>query len=306
MRYHDSQVLYENITEVLSDYKKDGIVYIRNLINNAMINELFLELHRAEMKSVEDIRQRWNNKKTYFYSKNAAKSNETSYDYATQDYFLQSHDKAHIFYEMLHDVCAINRIGHGMHLLKEFKTIQNIVYSNSIVQTLLTMTGFVKPICQLSVYIPKHANDIGSDVRPHQESTFVYTEPQTVVVLWIALEDADIENACMWGILGSQKWPLQYMSKVDLVAKNREFVRINNEVLIPDFEKQKECFVPLEVKAGDALYFHGNFVHCSPVNKSLRSRKSLSLQFIETHNTYYSSSNWLQPRNNKFIYTLKD
>jgi ectoine hydroxylase-related dioxygenase (phytanoyl-CoA dioxygenase family) len=124
-------------------------------------------------------------------------------------------------------------------------------------------------------------------------------------VLWIALEDACIDNACMWGIMGSHKWPLQYVSRVDHVNKTRHFERVNHDIHIPDFKSQKDSFTPLEVKAGDAILFHGNFVHCSPANQSARSRKALSLQFIETFNVSYTTSNWLQPPNHDYIFDQK-
>jgi hypothetical protein len=35
-------------------------------------------------------------------------------------------------------------------------------------------------------------------VVPHQDSTFIYTEPLSCVGLWWALEDATKENGCLW------------------------------------------------------------------------------------------------------------
>ena len=40
---------------------------------------------------------------------------------------------------------------------------------------------------------------------PHQDATFLITNPSKVVGVWIALEDAKIDNACLWFIPGSQK-----------------------------------------------------------------------------------------------------
>jgi ectoine hydroxylase-related dioxygenase (phytanoyl-CoA dioxygenase family) len=42
-------------------------------------------------------------------------------------------------------------------------------------------------------------------VVPHQDSTFLYTEPRTCTGLWLALEDATINNGCLWAIPGSHK-----------------------------------------------------------------------------------------------------
>ena len=44
---------------------------------------------------------------------------------------------------------------------------------------------------------------IGGEVRPHQDSTFLYTDPPSVVGLWWALEDATRTNGCLWVAPGS-------------------------------------------------------------------------------------------------------
>lgn len=46
---------------------------------------------------------------------------------------------------------------------------------------------------------------IGGEVVPHQDNSFLYTEPTTCTGLWLALEDATITNGCLWAIPGSQK-----------------------------------------------------------------------------------------------------
>ena len=43
-------------------------------------------------------------------------------------------------------------------------------------------------------------------VTPHQDASFLYTEPLgRVLGLWIALEDAMLENGCLWFIPGSHR-----------------------------------------------------------------------------------------------------
>ena len=301
--YTKKEILY-NSNQLIHDYERYGIIYLNNFLDPSALGCILSELNHAKNKAEEDIRTLWGNRRVVFYSKNAGISTVSAHDYVTEDYFLQSYNKAHVFYEMHGDRSYVNRIGHGLHLMESFYTLQNLVYHNPFLATVLKTIGFIKPICHLSVYIPKHAHEIGSRVRPHQESTFAYTEPQSVVVLWMALEDATVQNACMWGIPGSNKWPLQFVSRVDHQLKTRTFERLNVVSEIPDFDLQREQFVPLEVKAGDALLFHGNFIHCSPVNRSSCSRRALSLQIIETQNVQYPGTNWLQPRNNRLIYDL--
>lgn len=46
---------------------------------------------------------------------------------------------------------------------------------------------------------------IGGEVVPHQDNTFLYTDPPTCTGMWLALEDATIKNGCLWAIPGSHK-----------------------------------------------------------------------------------------------------
>ncbi len=43
---------------------------------------------------------------------------------------------------------------------------------------------------------------IGGQVSVHQDATFLYTDPPTVIGLWVALEDATKENGCLWSLPG--------------------------------------------------------------------------------------------------------
>ncbi|STX30172.1 phytanoyl-CoA dioxygenase [Legionella beliardensis] len=293
--------LQSNLYQAINNYNQNGIIILKDYINQVMLTRLMNEIEIIEQDAELDIAQNWNNEIICFYSKNPLQPHLDSKEYVTEPYFQLSSCKAHIFYEVLNNKKVVNRIGHGMHLIEKYTTMQQIVYRHPMLLTMLRGIGFKRPICHLSVYIPKYPHGAGSEVRPHQESTFAYTEPTSVVVLWLALEDACIENACMYGIIGSNNWPLKWVSRVNLHAKTRQFEQLN-EVYIPDFEAENDYYTPLEVKAGDALLFHGNFIHCSPVNHSNYSRKALSFQFIETFETHYPVSNWLQFPNHFYLY----
>lgn len=40
---------------------------------------------------------------------------------------------------------------------------------------------------------------------PHQDGWYLHTEPMNIVGYWFALEDATIENGCLWFSKGSHK-----------------------------------------------------------------------------------------------------
>ena len=60
-------------------------------------------------------------------------------------------------------------------------------------------------ICVQRVTISFQQPGIGGEVVPHQDNSFLYTEPTTCTGLWLALEDATLINGCLWAIPGSHK-----------------------------------------------------------------------------------------------------
>ena len=130
---------------------------------------------------------------------------------------------------------------------------------------------------------------IGGEVVSHQDSTFIYTEPESCTGFWFALEDATLENGCMQFIPGGHKLPLK---KRNYRVSARKLV---TETLddTPWPENQR---VPVEAQAGTMGMFHGRAPHLSAANHSSRSRHAYTLHVID-RNSHYPKSNWLQRDN---------
>lgn len=47
--------------------------------------------------------------------------------------------------------------------------------------------------------------EIGGAVHPHDDSTFLYTDPMSATGLWFPLEDCTVENGCLSFVPGSHK-----------------------------------------------------------------------------------------------------
>ena len=122
----------------------------------------------------------------------------------TDEYFLTSGDKIRFFFEenafnpegtlKYKKEKSINKIGHALHDLDP--VFQNFSRSEKV-KELAHALGFENSLLLQSMYIFKQPN-IGGEVTCHQDSTFLYTEPIDIVGLWFALEDATVENGCLW------------------------------------------------------------------------------------------------------------
>jgi phytanoyl-CoA hydroxylase len=132
-------------------------------------------------------------------------------DRLANHYFFESAGKIHFFFEedaFLPDGTlrqskeqSINKIGHALH---ELDPMFNEFSRTREIKQLAADLGLVVPLLLQSMYIFKQPR-IGGEVNCHQDSTFLYTEPQNIVGLWFALEDATLENGCLWAMPGGHK-----------------------------------------------------------------------------------------------------
>ena len=208
------------------------------------------------------------------------------------EYFLTSGDKICFFFEenafnsdgtlRYAKEKSINKIGHALHDLDpDFDRFSR----NHKLKELATALGFENPLLLQSMYIFKQPN-IGGEVTCHQDSTFLYTEPVEIVGLWFALEDATIENGCLWAIPGGHRRGLK-SRWVRSRDGGMEF-----EVYDKDPWPENEL-VPLEVKKGSLILLHGLLPHRSFENRSPHSRHAYTLHLIHA-DANYPSDNWLQ------------
>ena len=208
------------------------------------------------------------------------------------DYFLKSGDKIRFFFEedaFLPDGSlkqskerSINKIGHALH---EIDPVFSEFSRTSAIRQLITDLGIEKPLLLQSMYIFKQPR-IGGEVTCHQDSTFLYTEPQDIVGLWFAIEDATIENGCLWAIPGPHE---------EAGLKSR-WVRSAGGMNFDVFDSNpwpEEWLVPLEVTKGSLVILNGLLPHKSLANRSPKSRHAYSLHVING-NSSYPENNWLQ------------
>lgn len=91
-------------------------------------------------------------------------------------------------------------------------------------------------------------------------------DPANMVTVWVALDDADRENACLEVLPGSHK-----QGRVPGKVGGTEFEK--NEIDPSTFDDSGMIFA--EVEAGDAIFFGPFLVHRSAANTSDRDRRAL-------------------------------
>ena len=215
---------------------------------------------------------------------------------ATEEYFIRSADKVRFFFEegvFTEDGklnCpkekSLNKIGHALHnLVPEFKEVTLGDKVKGIVKSL----QMKKPAVIQSMYIFKQPKT-GGVVLPHRDSSFMYTEPMKLYGIWIALEDACVDNGCMWFVPGSHQQGSSF-----------RFLRTDTESgIVTSFEGKRpqnkpEEYAAIPVKKGGLVLIHGDVVHKSEHNHSDRSRHIYTFNFYDASSTTYSPQNWAQP-----------
>ena len=97
----------------------------------------------------------------------------------------------------------------------------------------------------------------------HQDEDFIPTRDRSLTGAWIALDDATVENGCLWVIPGSHKpgvlWPQQI----------QEDARFDCTMESHNFPYSDDDAIPVEVKAGSIVFFNGYLLHRSLPNRTV-------------------------------------
>lgn len=210
----------------------------------------------------------------------------------SDDYFLASGDRISFFFEeeaftadgslRTSKELAINKIGHALHDLDP--VFARFSHERRF-ERVLHDVGMRDPVLLQSMYIFKQPG-IGGEVTLHQDATFLYTEPITVTGLWIALEDATVDNGCLWALPGGHRLGLRRRFR-RTAGGGTEFVELGGDDLPVDRA------VPIEVGRGALVVLHGLLPHRSDANRSARSRHAYTLHAIE-RDARYPDDNWLR------------
>jgi phytanoyl-CoA hydroxylase len=264
--------------EMLADFREAGILVLRDFVSidacdalRARAEELVAAFDPSEVRSVFST------------------TKQTQLD---DDYFIKSGDKIRFFLEddafdengnlRQSKEHSLNKMGHAMHDLDPvFDQFSRTPELAEVVKRI----GFAEPAILQSMYIFKPPN-IGGEVVCHQDSTYIYTEPESCVGLWFALQDATMENGCMQFIPGGHKSPLKKRNY--RAADGKLVTETLDDSPWPENRKR-----PVEASAGTLVIFDGRAPHLSVANRSSKSRHAYTLHVID-QSCRYPEENWLQ------------
>lgn len=273
-----SEVAGKVTEDHVTSYEKDGYVVIEGFLSPSEVQ-----------KMKEDT--------TYLIRKGLAESSHNQkkvkvHGSAGTSYHMDSQDKAWLFLEdnsldeegklLVDELRAVHKIGHASHNVGP--AAAETIFSAKMKEVVKKLTKFENPVVTQSMYLLKQPK-IGGKRDIHQDETYLRTEPQGKVFgVWIALDDATIENGCLDFILGSHVDPR-------FVPLARFHDRIGGEKtgLICDYRGEaayqtnsfENEFKRCPMKSGDMVLLHGLTVHKSEANKSSFPRAAFTFHCYE-------------------------
>ena len=265
-------------SEMVDAYRNEGVLILENFVTREVCDELRARaLELVEAFDPADVQSIFST---------------TDQEQLNDRYFIESGDKIRFFLEndafdetgrlrSSKENC-LNKMGHAMH---DIDPVFNRFSHSPALAEITERLGNKNPGVVQSMYIFKPPR-IGGEVVCHQDSTYIYTDPQSCIGFWFALEDATTENGCMYFIPGQHRGPLK--------ARNYRLGedKLTTEVLdaTPWPEHLK---IAAPARAGTLVVFDGRAPHMSGPNLSDTSRHAYTLHIID-RSCHYPAENWLQ------------
>ena len=265
----------------VAQFRRDGFLVLPGFVDSGRCLELrqrAMELARKHVPSPE--------KATIFTADGQAL-------HASDEYFLTSGEAIRCFFEkdafdargrLRADAhLCLNKLGHAMH---DLDPVFGSFSRTAELSALASDIGMQEPLLLQSMYIFKQAR-IGGEVICHTDHTYLWTEPQSVVGFWFAIDDATTENGCMWALPGGHRIPVKGRSRLNASR---------TATVMDEFDKEPyptTGLVALEADRGTLILLDGALPHMSGANLSDKPRHAYTIHVIDGVAAYLAD-NWLQ------------
>jgi len=213
--------------------------------------------------------------------------------HASDQYFLGSGEAIRCFFEKgAFDAAGrlradahlcLNKLGHAMH---DLDPVFDAFSRTPELAAVAGDIGMQVPLLLQSMYIFKQPR-IGGEVVCHTDHTYLWTEPQSVVGFWFAIDDATTENGCMWALPGGHRMPVKSRSRLNASGTATE-----TDVFDPE-PYPTEGQLPLEARRGTLVLLDGALPHRSGPNLSDKPRHAYTIHALDGV-ARYLPDNWLR------------
>ena len=120
------------------------------------------------------------------------------------------------------------------------------------------------------LYKPPHS---GGEVGWHQDNYYFNVAGDRTVSVWLALDDATVNNGCMWYLPGQHQQRLEHRQLWDTAEKKGFYFKLDHV----DAAKA----VPAEVPKGSFAIHHCLMPHRSLKNHTAQPRRALAMHFMD-------------------------
>ncbi|MBO9619835.1 MAG: phytanoyl-CoA dioxygenase family protein, partial [Niabella sp.] len=134
--------------------------------------------------------------------------------------------------------------------------IHSVLSHKKIVEVLTAIIGpDVK--CMQSMLFVKGPGKAGQSW--HQDEFYIPTRDRSLTGVWIAIDDASVENGCLWIVPGRPDYIMKRVKNDD-----NNYADVDTIDVAPYQQQQ----VPVEVKSGSVVFFNGYTLHSSLRNQT--------------------------------------
>lgn len=110
----------------------------------------------------------------------------------------------------------------------------------------------------------------------HQDNGYGQLDPATAISTLTALDDADVENGCLWVLPGSHR-----RGQIDVSDRLSEKAKAAGADISVNVERESDA-MPVPIKTGDAVVLHCHLLHRSEGNLSVdRDRRILFMRYAD-------------------------